>query len=304
MKSNDHSDRGRLRVAAYQMKFDPTLEGNLGKMESAIHQASRRNADVILFPECATTGYAVDFSALKPAVIREAVRAVSAMARRHGMHVLFGTPLYRGRQRFNCLLALNREGRPHHCYAKCQLTPGDRKYFVPGNSIALFQIDGIPVTSVICHERRYPELVRLACMAGARILFHPNAGLDALAVSKRKRNGQDGIPARAFENAIFYVFANSVGPQGNHKWSAGDTKIISPRMKTLAYGGNTDEGLIMASLDLTEATGKYPAESMEHPAFLSKHWKRVVQELTARARCSLDGFDLPRERRHGLRLVS
>ena len=70
--------------------------------------------------------------------------------------------------------------------------------FAPGDSLALFPIDGIPCTAIICHERRYPELVRLPVMLGAQIVFHPNAGLDAWAVSKSKRGGRDGIAVRAF----------------------------------------------------------------------------------------------------------
>jgi hypothetical protein len=34
------------------------------------------------------------------------------------------------------------------------------------------------------------------------IHFHPNAGLDPLAVSRKKRGGRDGISVRAFENAV------------------------------------------------------------------------------------------------------
>ena len=42
---------------------------------------------------------------------------------------------------------------------------------------------------------------------------------------RAKRRGRDGMPVRAFENAVYYVFANSVGPQGGGKWSAGDSKM-------------------------------------------------------------------------------
>ena len=112
-------------------------------------------------------------------------------------------------------MVFDRQGAVVHCYAKCHLHELDREHFTPGNAVALFEIDGVCATTVICHERRYPELVRLAVMAGARILFHPNAGMDSPAVSRRKRGGSDGIAARAFENAIYYVFANSVGPQGD-----------------------------------------------------------------------------------------
>ena len=154
-------------------------------------------------------------------------------------------------------------------------------------------------TTVICHERRYPELVRLAVMAGAKILFHPNAGMDRLAVSRAKRGGKDGIAARAFENAIYYVFANSVGPQGDGKWSAGDTKILTPDERVLALADNRGEGVIVADLDLAQATGVYALRGLEHPRFLAGHWKKMVAAVKKQAtRCAL-AYDLPDSARSG-----
>ena len=167
-------------------------------------------------------------------------------------------------------------------YAKCQLTDADRVWFTPGNGLSLFSLDGVPATAIICHERRYPELVRLPVMAGARIVFHPNAGMDALAVSRAKRRGRDGIPLRAFENAVYYVFANSVGPQGGGKWSAGDSKIVAPDGSFLKLADNRVEQVLVEDLDLSRATRKYALDSLTHPRFLASHWRRVVCELRQR----------------------
>jgi predicted amidohydrolase len=187
-------------------------------------------------------------------------------------------------------VVFDRRGRVVHCYAKCQLTERDRQFFTPGNSIALFKLDGVLCTAIICHERRYPELVRLGVMAGARIVFHPNAGLDSLAVSRGKRGGRDGIAVRAFENAVFYVFANSVGPQGDGLWSAGDSKIVAPDSRVLALASNHAEEILVTDLDLAQATGKYAADSLAHPRFLSASWRRMVRQVRAQARqpCSLE----------------
>ncbi|MBI3878190.1 MAG: carbon-nitrogen hydrolase family protein, partial [Verrucomicrobia bacterium] len=233
-----------LRVAAVQMKFAATIEENLVKIERAIHNATCRGADAILFPECATTGYNCDFVKLDRAAVRAALKRTASLAAEHRINVLVGSPVPRGRRWQNCLVVFDRCGRVVHTYAKCQLTERDRRFFTPGNHIALFALDGICCTAIICHERRYPELVRLAVMAGACVLFHPNAGLDSLAVSRRKQGGRDGIAVRAWENAIFYVFANSVGPQGNGLWSAGDSKIVAPDGRVLRLANNHDEAIV------------------------------------------------------------
>lgn len=283
----------KLRVGVVQMRFGRSIGENLAKIENAVGEASRKRADVVLFPEAATTGYGADFAQLKRTDIREALTQVGSVAKANHIHVLIGSPVFRKRGLCNCLVQFDRDGRAAHCYAKCQLTPSDQKVFRPGNSVSLFHIDGVCVTSIICHERRYPELVRLACMAGAKVLFHPNAGMDTLAVSKKKRLGKDGIAIRAFENAIYYVFANSVGPQGGGRWSAGDSKIVAPDMRVIRLADNQSECLLVADLDLNQATRKYPVESMEYPRFLSPVWKQLVRQIKRESQNSLTGFDLP-----------
>lgn len=287
MKPNSRSPARRLRVAAAQLRFRSSLRENLALIESFIARAARGQADVVLFPECATTGYAVDFARIDRAELDACLKAIGACARRHRIHVLVGSPVFQGRRKLNALLVFNSAGRLVYQYAKCQLTPGDRRWFTPGNALALFTIAGVPATAIICHERRYPELVRLPVMAGARIIFHPNAGLDSLAVSRRKRGGRDGIPVRAFENAVPYVFANSVGPQGGGRWSAGDTKIVAADGTVVRIADNEGEALIMADLDLGEATGKYAVETLSSPRFLAPDWRRMVAKVRRQARRNL-----------------
>ena len=279
-----------LRVAAVQMIFADSIAGNLEKIEHAASKTAADGADAVLFPECATTGYACDFGALKPAALRQALRAVAAVAARLRVNLLVGSPIFAGRRLYNALVVFDRRGRLVHTYAKCQLVDADRQWFTPGNSLSLFSLDGVPATAIICHERRYPELVRLPVMAGAKIVFHPNAGMDALAVSRTKRRGRDGIPLRAFENAVYYVFANSVGPQGEGKWSAGDSKIVAPDGSFLQLADNRRERVLVESLDLSRATRKYALDSLKHPSFLAKHWRRMVAEMRRRARESDQRF--------------
>ncbi len=283
----------RLRVAAVQMRFAPTIDENLAAIERLLAEAKRRRADVVLFPECATTGYGYDFGRLRPEEVGRALAALGDMAARRRTNLLVGSPVFRLGKLYNGLVVFDRQGAVVHCYAKCHLTESDRRCFTPGNAVALFEIDGVCSTAVICHERRYPELVRLAVMAGARVLFHPNAGMDSLAVSRKKRGGKDGIVARAFENAVYYVFANSVGPQGLGKWSAGDSKIVAPDERVLALADNRSEGVIVADLDLSKATRSYALRAMEHPAFLAAGWKSMVNAVREQSRSHGLAYDLP-----------
>lgn len=270
-----------LQIAAAQLKFRRTLPENVELISRFIADAARAGSDAVLFPECALTGYNVDFHKLAPCEVENGLKAVAAAAGTHRCNVLVGSPTFEGRRQFNSFLVFDRRGRETFRYHKIHLTPRDAEFFTPGNSLAFFRIDGVPCTGIICHERRFPELVRLPVMMGAQIVFHPNAGLDALAVSKTKRGGRDGMAVRAFENQTFYVFANSVGRQGGGLWSAGDSKIVAPDSQVLALANNRDEMLIHARLDLSQAGRKYAREALQEPKFLRTHWKAMLAACRA-----------------------
>ena len=265
-----------LRIAAAQLKFRRALSENVELIRGFVSEAAGGGSDAVLFPECALTGYNVDFSRFTAAEVDRGLKAVAEAARAYRCNVLVGSPTFRRGRRYNSLVVFDRRGRESFRYHKIHLTPRDSRFFTPGNSVAFFHIDGVPCTAILCHERRYPELVRLPVMMGAQIVFHPNAGLDALAVSKAKRGGRDGIAVRAFENQVFYVFANSVGPQGGGLWSAGDSKIVAPGSQVLALANNRDEVLVQAKVHLTGAGRKYAREALRAPAFLRSHWKAML----------------------------
>jgi predicted amidohydrolase len=272
-----------LQIAAAQLKLRRTLPENIELARRFIAIAAGTGSDAVLFPECVLTGYNVDFRRLAPADIEHGLEAVAKAARDHQCNVLLGSPTFTRGRWFNSLIVFDRRGRERFRYHKIHLTPRDAKFFSPGNAVAFFRIDGVPCTAIVCHERRYPELVRLPVMMGAQIVFHPNAGLDTLAVSKGKRGGRNGIAARAFENQVFYVFANSVGPQGSGLWSAGDSKIVAPDSRVLALANNRDEMLIHARCDLSLAGRKYAREALRQPVFLRAHWKAMLAACRRRA---------------------
>jgi predicted amidohydrolase len=265
-----------LRVGAAQIKFRPTIPENTDLIIRLVEQAAQAECDVVLFPECALTGYNLDFSQLAENEIDQGLRSIAVAARDYAINVLVGSPTYEKRQRYNSLILFDRRGREQFRYHKIHLTPRDREFFSSGNALAFFKIDRVPCTAIICHERRYPELVRLPVMMGAQMVFHPNAGLDPLSVSRRKRAGRDGIAVRAFENQIYYVFANSVGSQGGGLWSAGDSKIVAPDSVVLAQANNRDETLLCAEANLGQAGRKYARDALQQPAFLRPHWKAIL----------------------------
>lgn len=266
----------RLLMAAAQMRFRSAIADNVAWITEVIRSSAKAGADLVLFPECAVTGYHCDFASVSPSQVEAALERISGAARAARCHVLVGCPTFAGRKRFNSLVVFDRHGRKVFCYSKIHLTAMDKRLFTAGNALAYFRLAGVPCTAIICHERRYPELVRLPVMLGAQVVFHPNAGLDPLPISRSKRRGRDGIAVRAFENEVYYVFANSVGPQGDGLWSAGDSKIVAPDSRVLALANNRDETVIQAEIDLSRAGRQYARGALKEPVFLRSHWKAML----------------------------
>jgi predicted amidohydrolase len=266
----------RVVVAAAQMKFREAIADNVAWIAEVIHSSAKAGADVILFPECAVTGYNRAFDAVSPPEVDAALESIARAARAARCYVLVGSPTFAHDKIFNSLVVFDRRGRNVFCYSKIHLTARDSRFFTPGNALAFFHIAGVACTAIICHERRYPELVRLPVMLGAQIVFHPNSGLDSLPVSRGKRHGRDGIAVRAFENEVYYVFANSVGRQDAGLWSAGDSKIVAPDSQVLALANNRDESVIHAEIDLSRAGRKYARDALQEPAFLRRQWRAML----------------------------
>src|SRR6185369_9267807 len=124
------------QISVAQLKFRPTVTENVQLISRLVAAAARADSDVVLFPECALTGYNVDFRRLARREIEAGLKAVATTARAHRCHVLVGAPTFDGRRRFNSLLVFDREGRERFRYHKIHLTPRDAEFFSPGNALA------------------------------------------------------------------------------------------------------------------------------------------------------------------------
>ena len=132
-------------------------------------------------------------------------------------------------------------------------SPGreDRAY-QPGSAIHLVDVGGILICPLVCYDLRFPELWRLATMAGAE-LFTICASWPA----KRSAHWRDLAIARAIENQAWVIAVNRSG-QDPHLRYTGGSLIITPTGEVLARAGERDE-IISAEVD-PEAVRKWRAE--------------------------------------------
>jgi predicted amidohydrolase len=241
----------------------------------------------VLFPEANLTGYYFPYLVGLPAAkARKALEQTRAAAARHRLWVIVGT-ICPTRDRFlNRAHVIDPQGRLVYEYAKVNLAGRDeKKYCRGGNKLALFEIDGIACTLVICRDGRHPELYRLPAMAGAQILFHPSCSSDEIEAVTWKRTSGRAQQAVGPNTKIFHCAANTIGesPDGKQT-SSGDSFIREPNGLPLAQADWYHEEMITATLDLSRADRSYVLDSLENPPFLRKHWRAMIRAVKARAK--------------------
>ena len=275
-----------LRVSCVQLPWARPLEYNLDRALHHIERAAAENSRVVLFPEASLTSYYFPYVVgLHRDEIQRALARVCEAAARSGIWTIVGTLQSTRDRMLNLAHVIDPAGRVVYEYAKVNLAGRDeQRYCRGGEKLALFEIDGIPCTLVICRDGRHPELYRIPAMAGAQVLFHPSCSSDEVeAVAWKRVSGRAQQPVGP--NArIFHCVANTVGesPDGRQT-SSGASFIREPGGLPLAEAGWYQEERISAVLDLARADRSYLLDSLEHPPFLRKHWQAMIQETRERA---------------------
>ncbi|MCX8091394.1 MAG: carbon-nitrogen hydrolase family protein [Verrucomicrobiae bacterium] len=239
-----------LKVAAVQLRSTRDLAANLARITNAIHQCATNRVRVVAFPECALTGYFADTATnVTASQLTEAAAQVGAACRAAGIYALVGSAWRDGTNLRNSALIFGPDGSMLARYDKIQLT---EDWAVAGERLFTFAVDGIRCSIIICHDERFPELVRLPVLAGAQVIFYLSheAGLH-----KEHKLGpyRAQIQARAVENNVFVVHANAPAnpdASGSH----GQSRIIAPDGNILQEATIFGEDVLMAELDLSRAT--------------------------------------------------
>lgn len=238
-----------LRVAAWQCKPGPLdVQGNLVRLKRAATQAAEAGADVLVTPEMFLTGYDIGIEETnrfaEPAAgpLGDAVAAISALT---GVAVLYGYPELSNGKIYNAARLVDGDHVLGE-HRKIQLFGDlDRDRFAPAETVSgVADLRGHPVAIRICYDVEFPEVVRLAALAGAETILVPTAnmiGYEAVSTVL--------VPARAYENGIHVAYANYTGAEGDLVY-AGASSICSPDGTKLALAGR-EEALVVRDLSMT-----------------------------------------------------
>lgn len=238
-----------LRVAAVQLRSTRDLDANVKATLSWLARLAADGVEVAVFPECSLSGYFADvIPKLSAKALKHAVDRVAAACKQHKIWAVVGTPVRDGDKLYNSAVVIDDAGQVRERYHKVQLA---ERWPDPGDHLSVFRVKGVPCSIIICHDERYPELVRLPVLAGARVIFYLSHE-SGLTQEHKLGPYRAQIQARAVENGVFVVHANAPA-NADASGSHGHSRVIDPDGTIVKEATMFKEEAVTAVLELRRA---------------------------------------------------
>jgi len=216
------------------LQCGPCLEGEtsqdrLGALARAFEAAceAHPDADLVVFPELMGHPYFCltrdpDAFGRSEPLDGPTVQRFAELARERGVATL--VTLFERRRMadgdtryFNTAVLLDRHGHMAGVYRKTHIPtlrlvtlPTDEAYyFSPGDTLPVFELDGVRIGVLICFDRSFPEAARALADQGADLILIPAASSG----SERGERWVAECAARAMESGVFVFGVNRAGTE-------------------------------------------------------------------------------------------
>jgi predicted amidohydrolase len=274
-----------IRVASVQFNHRPgDKEANLRTIRRFVEEASRRNVQLVCFPECCITGYwhLRNLTREELTALAEPVPDGSATERLRSWSEECGMTIGAG------LIERCDDERLYNTYVVAmpngnvarhrKLHPFVSPFISSGDQYTVFDTPhGCRVGVLICYDNNIIENPRITALMGAEILLAPHQTggcrsrsphamglIDPKLWENRFRNphaverefrGNKGrgwlmrwLPSRAHDNGMFLIFSNGVGLD-HGEVRTGNAMILDCYGRILAETWKPDDDMVVADLD-------------------------------------------------------
>jgi NAD+ synthase (glutamine-hydrolysing) len=229
------------------------LDGNRDRIVRRLHEARKANADLVLFPELAVTGYPPEDLLFRPEFLRQARRSLDQIAAEATeIAALVGFP-WLERDLFNAC-AVCAKGEVKAIYPK-RFLPNygvfdEVRYFQPGRELLLLRVGEALIGPTVCEDiwQPGPPATDLA-LAGAHVIanisaspFHVGKGLER----------EEMLITRARDNTCWVALVNAVGGQDELIFD-GHSVVIDEEGEVVARAPSFEEALLVVDIDASTA---------------------------------------------------
>lgn len=227
---------------------------NLARIEKSTSQAKQNGAELVVFPECAITGYcfeskqeALPHASTLPGPHLDAVQSISS---KHDVSIVTGTLERDGDDLFNVavavapsgLLASYRKTHLPHLGVDHFTTPGGHAD-VEEDPYPVFEVNGLKVGMLICYDASFPEASRILMLKGADLIVLPTNWPPGA-----EQTADYVINARASENKVYYMSVDRIGHERGFDF-IGKSKICDAHGNTLVFADHQNEEILLAEID-------------------------------------------------------
>jgi 5-aminopentanamidase len=245
---------------------------NLAEVNWRLCDAAAQGARLVIFPECALTGYCFESKAeawehAEP-LPGPSSDALAAVCRELGVWAIVGTleRVERTKDLFNAAMLVGPEGL-RAVYRKIHLpylgvdrfaTPGDRPF-------AVHDLGGLRVGITICYDGSFPESARVLMLQGADlVVLSTNWPTGAASTVKYL------VQARALENHLYFAAVNRVGTERGFHF-IGQSRVVDVNGELLTSAGDGPE-IVYAEIKperarekrIVKIPGKYELDRLAH----------------------------------------
>ncbi|WP_370777004.1 carbon-nitrogen hydrolase family protein [Holdemania massiliensis] len=252
----------KLKIALLQLTPTGSLQGNLEKGLDACRKAKKMGADLALFPEMWSNGYAI-YDRPGSEWMAEAIPTDSDFICQFGklaqeLEMAIGITLletYATGPR-NTLILFDRFGHRILTFAKFHTCDFDvESHLTRGEDFYVEELDTacgkVKVGAMICFDREFPESARILMLKGAEVILTPNA-------CPMEINRLSQLRARAYENMLCVATCNypDTVPDCNGNSTVFDGVAYLPGLEgsrdTCILQADEKEGIYLAELDLKQ----------------------------------------------------
>ncbi|WP_324662908.1 carbon-nitrogen hydrolase family protein [Haloarcula sediminis] len=257
--------RFTVSLVQFESSLGPADDGTTERMAEAIAAA---DADLVVFPELATTGYHIfeDLPDLAEPVPGPTIETLGAAAADANAEVLFGMPVRDGESVYNCAVWLTANGDMRARYDKRHHWGDERGVFAVGDEYTVVDAPFARVGIQICYDLNFPAASAAIAQAGCDVLINISAW-----TVQMERDWQTLLPARAVEQGAYIVGCNRAGTEVGNTF-CGRSTVIEPDGSPVVEMGS-GPGQVSVTLD----PGVVAAERARNPM----HEDRLATDANA-----------------------
>ncbi|WP_290961843.1 nitrilase-related carbon-nitrogen hydrolase [Gracilimonas sp.] len=248
-----------MKIALIQQSCSENKEANLKKGLDSARKAAEAGANVICFAELAFEPFYPQFqnpdnpSEFAESIPGKTTDVFSKLAKEFGVVIILNLYEKDGAALFDSSPVINTDGSILGTTRMVHITEyacfHEQQYYTPGdNGAPVYETPFGKIGIAICYDRHYPEYMRALALAGADVVFIPQAG----SVGEWPEGLYEAeVRTAAFQNGYFVALCNRVGEEPKLTF-AGESFVCNPAGEIIARAGEGTEEILYAELDLAE----------------------------------------------------